>query len=63
MWLGLHIKVNMYTKFQVDPIKYVEVCPDRQTDRLKPIYLQTSYAGEGGGIKKFPFKFNLFVSM
>ena len=57
MWLGLHIKVNMYTKFQVDPlkeIKDVEVCPDRQTDRQTETYIphQTSFVGD---IKKILF--------
>ena len=53
MWLGLHIKVNTYTKFQVDPIKDVEVCLDGQTDRLKPIFPPKLRLQ---GYKKFPFQ-------
>ena len=38
-WLYLHIEVNMFTKFQVQPIQFVRT--DRQTGRLVHIYPQT----------------------
>ena len=40
MWLCLHIKMNMYTKFQVGLIKDVENYHDRQI----PLYPQTLFA-------------------